>query len=116
MASAGDLRCRMTLCRRVKKKNELDETYFAYETERKFWARVVPTGGQLQDVTGEMERVEVTHRLEARRAIFPYLSTDLYLEYRGQRYEITSFYPNYTRSGFVDIFVRLVVEDCVKDY
>lgn len=116
MVNAGDLRCRMTVCRRVKKTNELNETYYDYEPERKFWARIVPTGGRTQEVPGEMERAEVTHRMEARRSIFPYLSTDLRLEYLGQRYEIITFYPNYKRSGFIDIFCRLVVEDGIKSF
>lgn len=114
--SAGELRSRVEVLRRVKAENTLREEYYTYETERKVWARIVPTTGRTEPLEGNMERVEVTHRVSVRRASIPELCTDLRLRYRGQDYEVRYFYPNYRDGGFVDLFVRLVVEDGVQSF
>ena len=102
--SAGDLRSRVTVLRRVKTKNALGEDDYTYEPERKVWARIVPTTGRTESLEGDMERVEVTHRVTVRRAAIPELQTDLRLRYRDQD------------GGFLDLFVRLVIEDGVKSF
>lgn len=114
--SAGDLRSRVTVMRRVPGKNALGEDTYDYEPDRKVWARIVPATGRRESLEGDMERVEVTHRVTVRRASIPELRTDLRLRYRGQDYEVRYFYPNYRDGGFVDLFVRLVVEDGVQSF
>lgn len=114
--SAGDLRSRVTVMRRVPGKNALGEDTYDYKPDRKVWARIVPATGRRESLEGDMERVEVTHRVTVRRASIPELRTDLRLRYRGQDYEVRYFYPNYRDGGFVDLFVRLVVEDGVQSF
>ena len=114
--SAGDLRSRVTVLRRVEKTNELNETTYDYEPERKVWARIVPTTGRMESIEGEVDRVEVTHRVTVRRASIPELNTDLRLRFRDQDYQVQYFYPNYRDSGFLDIFVKLVVERNVRGF
>ena len=63
-----------------------------------------------------MEQVEVTHRFTVRRGSIPTMTTDLRLRFRGQDYQVVSFYPNYRDGGFVDLFVKLVVEDGIKSF
>ena len=114
--SAGDLRSRVTVLRRVKTQNTLGEDAYDYQPERKVWAMIVPTSGRTEALEGGMERVEVTHRVTVRRSSIPDLQTDLRLRYREQDYQVRYFYPNYRSGGFVDLFVRLVVEDGVKSF
>ena len=114
--SAGDLRSRVTVMRRVPGKNALGEDTYDYEPDRKVWARIVPTTGRRESLEGDVERAEITHRVTVRRASIPELRTDLRLRYRGQDYEVRYFYPNYRDGGFVDLFVRLVVEDGVQRF
>ena len=114
--SAGNLRSRVTVLRRVKKTNELGETIYDYEPERKIWARIVPTTGRMESLEGEMDRTAVTHRVTVRRASVPELNTDLRLRFREQDYQVQYFYPNYRDGGFLDIFVKLVVEDGVPGF
>ena len=121
--SAGDLRSRVTVLRRVEKVNALKEKTYDYEPDRKVWARIVPSSGRTGDLEGDMERVEVTHRVtvrrasipelqtDLRRASIPHLTADLRLRFREQDYTVQYFYPNYRDGGFVDLFVKLVVED-----
>ena len=63
-----------------------------------------------------MERAEITHRVTVRRSAIPELQTDLRLRFREQDYDVQYFYPNYRDGGFVDIFVKLVVEDGVPSF
>ena len=109
--SAGELRNRVEVLRRAEQVNSLHERTYGYESERRVWARILPTAGRGGDLEGDMERVEVTHRITVRRASIPNLTADLRLRYRGQVYEVQYFYPNYRDSGFVDLFARLVIED-----
>lgn len=109
--SAGDLRSRVMVLRRVEKINALKEKTYDYEPDRKVWARIVPSSGRTGDLEGDMERVEVTHRVTVRRASIPNLTADLRLRFREQDYTVQYFYPNYRDGGFVDLFVKLVVED-----
>lgn len=114
--TASDLKCRVEVCRRVEGENALGETTYAYEPERKVWARIVPVGGRTAELAGDMERVEATHRVTVRRGSLPELTTDLCLRFRGQRYQVVSFYPNYRESGFVELQCRLVVEDGIQSF
>lgn len=114
--SAGDLRSRVTVMRRVQKENALGEDTYDYEPDRKVWARIVPTSGRREFLEGDMERAEITHRVTVRRSSIPELQTDLRLRFREQDYDVQYFYPNYRDGGFVDLFVRLVVEDGVNGF
>ena len=114
--SAGDLRSRVEVLRRVKAENALGEEYYTYETERKVWARIVPTTGRRESLEGDVERAEITHRVTVRRSAIPELQTDLRLRFREQDYDVQYFYPNSRDGGFVDLFVRLVVENGVNSF
>lgn len=114
--TGSDLKCRVEVCRRVEGVNALGEVTYAYEPERKVWARIVPVSGRTAELAGGVERVEATHRVTIRRGAIPELTTDLQLRFRGQRYEVISFYPNYRESGFVEMQCRLVVEDGIQSF
>lgn len=116
VVSAGELRNRVEVLRRTGQINPLGEQTYDYETERRVWAKIVPTAGRGEAVEGGMERAEVTHRITVRRASIPNLTTDLRLRYRGQVYEVQYFYPNYRDSGFVDLFARLVIDDGIPGF
>ena len=109
--SAGDLRNRVGVLRRTERVNSLGERTYDYEQEGRVWAKITPSSGRTEAVEGDMERVEVTHRVTVRRASIPHLTADLRLRFREQDYTVQYFYPNYRDGGFVDLFVKLVVED-----
>ena len=116
VVSAGELRNRVEVLRRTGRINPLGEQTYDYETERRVWAKIEPTAGRGETVEGDMERAEVTHRITVRRASIPNLTTDLRLRFRGQVYEVQYFYPNYRDSGFLDLYVKLVIEDGIHGF
>lgn len=117
--SAGDLRCRVELLRRVERETEFGTTDFVqepYDPPRKIWAKITPSSGTRENLSGDMERPAVTHRIQCRRSALPEIPSDLVFRYRGQDYELQYGYPNYQQSGFLDLYVRLVVENIVRGF
>ena len=115
--NAGDLRCRVDLLERKKGTNDLGETtysYGSYDPPRKLWARIVPMSGRREPLGGDMESVVVTHKMTIRRTSLPILAPDTQILYRGQRYEVLYGYPIYNREGWMEVFLRLVVENGVR--
>ena len=98
--NAGDLRCRVELLERKKETNDLGETtysYGSYDPPRKLWA-------------------VVTHKMTIRRTSLPILSPDTRILYRGQYYDVQYGYPIYNRGGWMEVFLRLVVEDGIRSF
>ena len=117
--NAGDLRCRVELLERKKGTNDLGETtycYGSYDPPRKLWARIVPMSGRRETLEGDMESVVVTHKMTIRRTSLPILAPDTQILYRGQRYEVLYGYPIYNREGWMEVFLRLVVENGVRSF
>ena len=84
VVSAGELRNRVEVLRRTGRINPLGEQTYDYETERRVWAKIVPTAGRGETVEGDMERAEVSHRFTVRRGSLPTLRTVLRRRFRGQ--------------------------------
>lgn len=57
--------------------------------------------------------MEVTHRVVVRSTALPELRNGLRFTFRGQWYEVLYGYPIYNRAGWLELFARLVVDDCV---
>ena len=116
---AGDLRCRVELLERKRGTNDLGETtyrYASYDPPKRLWAHIVPTSGRQEDVDGGMVRAAVTHKMTIRRTSLPILTPDTHIVFRGQVYEVLYGYPIYNREGWMEIFLRLVIEDGISGF
>lgn len=113
MTQAGDLRCRIQLYELEEVRNVLGERTMEYRPGRKVWAQIVPTSGR-SALAGEVEPMEVTHRVVVRSSALPELRNGLRFTFRGQWYEVLYGYPIYNRTGWLELFARLVVDDCVR--
>ena len=116
--NAGDLRCRVELLERKKGANDLGETtysYGSYDPPRKLWAKIVPTSGRRDTLAGDMDQAVVTHKMTIRRTSLPILSPDTRLA-RAQYYDVQYGYPNSHRGGWLEVFLRLVVEDGIRSF
>lgn len=114
--SANDLKCRVELLRQEPRSNDLEETTYDYVPERSFWAEIVPTGGRQETIPGDMDRIDITHRITCRRSAVPKIKNGMRIRFRGQDYEVLYAYPNYKRTGWLDIYCRLVVEHGVRSF
>lgn len=84
-----------------------------YRPGRRIWAQIVPTSGRSVPQAGEVEPMEVTHRVVVRSTALPELRNGLRFTFRGQWYEVLYGYPIYNRAGWLELFSRLVVDDRV---
>ena len=112
--TASGLRAKITIYRQKKGENELKETTYDYQPERTVWAEIVPTSGRTAPLEGETERAEITHRVRLRASSCPSIERGMYFSLRGQRYVVLYCYPIYNRSGWMELYCRLVVEDRVQ--
>lgn len=115
--NAGDLRCRVELLKRQRGTNDLGETTYSYDPyhpAKKLWAKIVPTSGRRDTLTGDMDQAVVTHKMTIRRTSLPILAPDTRILFRGQVYEVLYGYPIYNREGWMEIFLRLVIEDGIS--
>ena len=99
MIQAGDLRCRIQLYELEEVRNVLGERTMEYRPGRKVWAQIVPTSGRSAPQAGEVEPMEVTHRVVVRSTALPELRNGLRFTFRGQWYEAVS----YTHLGGADL-------------
>lgn len=117
--SAGDLRNRVELLRRVQGENDLGEVtydYQPYDPPKKVWSQIVPLSGRTETLPGELDRVEVTHRITVRLGAIRELSVGMRLVYLGQSYQVAYFYPNYKQNAWLEIYCKLVIDDGIQSF
>ena len=102
---ASDLTCRIRLYGRIgETENELDETDYRYGVIREMWAQIVPLSVSEQTTPGEETYGEYTHRITVRSPC-P-LTTDMYIMWQDQRFNIKSFEPHYKRRDRIVIMAE----------
>lgn len=107
-ALAEKLTCRVQLYGRIDKtENALEETDYKYGPIREMWAEIVPLSVSERNNQDVEVYGEYTHRITVRSPC-P-LRTDMYIVWRGQRFDIKSFEPHYKRRDRVIILASLEV-------
>lgn len=104
------LNCRVALYSRQETKNELGELDFNYTEFKKLWAEIKPQGGDEKAGQGNTVVAEISHKFVIRANAIPGLANDMYFLFKGQRYDILYFNPNYKHRDSVEVFCKLVVE------
>ncbi len=110
MNRAGELRHRIMVYAPHTAFDDIGMAGNEYVKLRTIWAKIVPVNGRNETLDGDVERMEVTHRVFIRTAALPELSPDMYLMYRGQRYDIQYFMPVYNQRGWTEMGCVMVVE------
>lgn len=90
--------------------NELEEEDFKYGFIKSVWSEIVATGGILKTTEGKSVYADVSHKITIRTNAIPNLTNDMYFEYKGQRFDIKYFQPNYKYKDSIEILCNLVVE------
>lgn len=89
--------------------NALGEMDFNYSFVKSIWAEIVPTTGTKQTYQGNTDRADVSHRFTIRAGAIN-LTNDMYFIFKGQRYDINYFMPNYKFNDSIEVFCSLVIE------
>lgn len=110
MSLSSRLNCRVSLYGKMKTKNALNEIVYDYAELKTLWAEIIPTGGAQQTMPDGSTYTDITHKITVRAASVPNLTNDMYIRFRGQRYDIKYFMPNYKLRDRIEIFCSLMVE------
>jgi SPP1 family predicted phage head-tail adaptor len=104
------LRHRVDVFSKSESKTEFGEVTHLYERTRTVWAEVTPTNGKENRIDGDSIQVAVTHKITTRKGAIKEPRNDMYFEYKGQRYEVLYFMPNYRRNDLVEFYCKLIIE------
>lgn len=108
MSLSSRLNCRVDLYGKTPSTNELEETTFVYSKVKTIWAEILQENGSTQKGEGNTMYSEVSHKFTIRTGTT--ISNDMYFMFKGQRYDIKYFNPNYKFRDRIEVFCSLVVE------
>ena len=108
MSLSSRLNCKVGLYSKTPGTNELDEITYSYAKTRSLWAEIIPMTGSVQSSEGNTKFADISHKITIRSGIN--LTNDMYFMFKGQRYDIKYFNPNYKYRDRIEIMCSLVVE------
>ena len=106
----GGLRNRVEVYGKIEDENELGEKSYSYGVLKKIWAKIVVVNGTTQQFQGNTIRAEITHKIVIRSNALSEITNDMYFIYKGLRYDIKYYDPNYKHGDSIEIMCSLVVE------
>lgn len=110
MNLSSRLNCRIDVYGKIEIENELNEVDYNYGKIKSVWAEIVPGTGSVKSSEGNTTYIDVSHKFVVRSNSIKDLANDMYLIFKGQRYDIKYFNPNYKYRDSIEIFCSLVVE------
>lgn len=109
------LRHRIDVFSKSESKTEFGELTYKYEKTSTVWAEITPTTGRESTIEGSSLQASITHKITVRNGAINKPRNDMCFEYKGQRYEVMYFMPNYRRNDLVEFYCKLIIEG-EKDY
>lgn len=113
--NCGLLKWRIDVYGKTKGKNEFNEITYDYDKICSVWAEIKPISGRETSIDGNSIGANITHKFIVRMGAIKQPRNDMYFEYKGQRYEVMYFMPNYRRNDLVEFYCKLIIEGD-KDY
>lgn len=110
MSLTNDLNCRVTLYARQQVTTALGDTDFDYVPQGQVWAKIVPStaqGGNTQALPGDMAQVGIRHIVTIRANALPHPAEDMYLTYKGHRYNVEYWQPHYKHPDRVELICTM---------
>lgn len=100
---------------RTESKTEFGELTYKYEKVQTVWAEIIPISGRENTLDGNSIQASITHKVTVRMGAIKQPRNDMYFEYKGQRYEVMYFMPQYRRNDLIEFYCKLIIEG-EKDY
>lgn len=105
------LRHRIDVYSKVKYTNEQNKT--AYKDDivlSKIPAEIIPQTGNLQNKPADTLLANVTHKIIVRYHAGKAIKNDMYIKFRGRRFDIRFILNPYEKDKLLEIFVEEVIE------
>lgn len=106
--NAGKMRGKLTVWQNQKFENELKETDYRDEPIMETWAEIIPQTGSLQRAAAETILSKVTHKIIVRYNSGKEIKQDMWLTFRGHRFDIKFILNPYFRNEKLEIFCEEV--------
>lgn len=103
MSLTNDLNCRVMLYARQQVKTALGDLSFDYVAQGKIWAQIKVTGGKVEAVPGGMRQAKLAHSIIIRANALPHPADDMYVVYKGHRYDVDYWRPYYKAPDRVEL-------------
>ncbi|MFL0168289.1 phage head completion protein [Candidatus Clostridium helianthi] len=107
---ADRLNNRIDVYGKIKFENEFHEEDYHFDKIKSVWSEIIPTGGSLTTGQGDTIYAKITHKITVRDKSIPNLSNDMYFMYKGLKYDINFFQPNYKYKDAIEIMCTLVIQ------
>lgn len=102
------LRNKVTLYAKQPAINELGEDTFEYLPVKSIYCYITNHGGSNAEKAGNSRQSSTSHRFIIRSSAVKELSTDMYFMYKGIRYDIEFFNPNFKYNDSIEVLVKQV--------
>ncbi len=104
------LRHRVCLYAKTEKETEFGELTYDYENCLTLWAEILPVRGKEETIDGQSVRADVTHKITVRMGAIKEPRSDMYFMYKGQKYEVLYFMPQYRYNDLIVFYCKIILE------
>lgn len=106
------LKNRIDVYSKIDNINDLGEKSYSYGLLQSVWAEILPTNTESKEevVKGEALRAKTTHKITVRTKAIKKPQNDMYFIFKGQKYEVMYFLPNYKGNDFIEFYCKLIIE------
>jgi SPP1 family predicted phage head-tail adaptor len=106
----GELRHRIDIWGNVSTTNELGETEYSPSKIKTLWAAIMPQTGKLQVQQANTILSNVTHKIIVRYGAGNDITQDMYIIFRGKRFNIDYILNPYFKNETLELFCEEVIE------
>lgn len=104
------LKHRLDLYAKTKIKNRLNEQEYSYSFVKTVFGEVLINSRTTEDGELNTEYAKITHKIRVRTKSITNLDNTMYFIFKGQRYNVLYFVPDYKNNEFIEIFTELIIE------
>lgn len=106
----GKLKHRIDIYGRIKNTNELGEASYTDNIIKTIWAEIIPQTGSLQKQQADTILSNTTHKIRVRYTAGKDITQDMYIRFKGKRFDIKYILNPYFKNEILEIFVEEVIE------
>ncbi len=104
------LNCYAELWGKIAIKNKLNENDTEDAKIKNIWCNILPQGAGISSEGDIVEKVNHTHKIKVRTLSIKEPKKDMFFMYKGLKYEIKYWNPDFKNNNFLDIFCKLILE------
>ena len=109
MKNPGRLSKRIEIWGKVEGTNILNQTTLEDKKLKEVWADIVPQTGRLLNQPADTILSNVTHKVIIRYSAYPGLSPEMWLVFKGKRFDIEYILNPYESNDTLEVFARQVI-------